>query len=461
MLGPSSQIVKARFLSPSDLGVVAVFMIVYGFARAIENAGIAQSIVQKDELGPSERFTVFVATLFVGVISSTVLFFSADVIQGVFRVSAAGGLLRAGAPLLLLAITDRYLRALLHRDLLFRGVALIETAKRVTYLVLLVLFLVIDLGPMSIVLALLGSTLLGGLALFRLAFNAGVLKFQTTLETSAVRHLWQFGVPIAIKQVFTYFTHRADEIVVATALAPEVLGFYHLAKETIHNFRILITRSFSRVLLSLFSRIRDDRERLTQIYHRISVLVSYAGMSAFLGLSLTAYELVPAVFGPQWSNAVFPFQALAVAAIPIVLTANVSTSLLFALGESKNAFLIDIGVNIPYLVVLFSFADHGLNGVLLAYVAYCFVKAGLFQIVSSSRLTSSATEHISVYVRPLLRVVVMSAIILLVRKLLPEFWGTGLHATVLVVSGFASMTLVTWVTDRPAIREFFMLVKPS
>lgn len=458
LIGPVSQIVKARFLAPEELGVVAVFMIVYGLLNTIENAGIGQSIVQKDSLDSAELFTFLVIAAAAGLLGAATLFLIAGPIAQLFDLPTAAHLIRLSGPLLVCAMLDQYFRAVLHRYLLFRGAAVLESVKRVLNLILLLLFLGIGLGPAGVVYAMLTSTFVGAIGIWGITARSGHLRLQFRWAASATTHLVRFGLPVAGKQVFSYVTHRADEFIVGVALDPAALGVYHLAKETLQRLQTVITSSFSRVLLSLFSRIRDDRSRLTAVYKRISLIVSYVGVSVFVGVALTVDSLIPALFGTEWIEAIPAFRVLAVALIPIVVTANLSSSLLYSVGKSSAVFWADFWLNVPYLILLGFFGATGLVTVLVLYTAYCYGKAIVLQIMSNRQLTMTAKAHLMVYVRVFLRVTAMALAVLAAALILGAGASLRLRALVLVSIGVLSMGTVTFLTDRPVIREIRALV---
>ena len=266
ILGPIAQIVKARFLSPEELGVVAVYMIVYGLLRTVENAGIGQSIVQKDVLDSGERLTYLVVTAGAAILGASGLVLMAGPVAMVFRTPQAAALLRWAGPLLFLALIDQYFRALLHRELLFGGAALLESGKRLLNLLLLFVFFAMGFGPLGVAYAMVSSAMFGVIGLLFITKRSSVMKLKFEWSSSAIKHLMTFGMPIAGKQIFTYITHRADEFIIGLLFDAATLGMYHLAKETLQRLLSLITSSFSRVLLPLFSRIRSDQERLTRVY---------------------------------------------------------------------------------------------------------------------------------------------------------------------------------------------------
>lgn len=461
LLGPVSQIVKARFLVPEELGVVAVFMMVYGLLRTIENAGIGQSIVQKESLDRAERFTYLIIAAASGLLGALLLFAIAEPAARLFRTPEAAILLQLSGPLLFFALVDQYFRAILHRQLLFRGQTIVESGKRVLNLVFLSVFLGMGSGPISVAYAMLISTTIGAVALLFLTFIGGNLSFEYRWAPSATAHLISFGLPIAVKQIFTYVTHRADEFIIGLFLSPSTLGIYHLAKETLQRLQTVITSSFSRVLLSLFSRIRDDKQRLTLIYKRISIVVSYFGVSIFVGVTLTAESVVPAVFGAQWEAAVPAFQVLSIALIPIVLTANLASSLLYSVGHSKSVLVADIMINVPYLGLLLILGRSGLTPVLVLYTVYCFAKGIVLQGLSNRRLTITAASHLLIYGRVLARVAVMAAAVIGAGFLIPPVWSVESRAIAQVVVGVGSMIAVTLVTDRPILAEIKTIFLPS
>lgn len=458
LLGPVSQIVKARFLIPAELGAVAVLMIVYGFVHTLENAGLGQSIVQKQELNLSDRFTYLALSAVLGVAGSVFLVAASGALEAFFGVPGSRLLLVIAGPLLLLAVVEQYMRALLHRDLLFRDTELVESGKRVLNVVLLLVFLIAGWGPVGVVLALLLANLLGAAALSILALHHGVVRLEVRWSKSAADHLWKFGLPVAAKQLFTHFTHRADELIVAVALSAETLGFYHLAKETLQRLQSLITGSFARVLLSMFSRIRSDTERLTRAYQRITLMVSYIGISVFVGIALTAHNLVPALFGSRWLEAVPVFRVLAVALVPIVVTANLSSSLLFALGRARSVLAADVAVNLPYLLLLYGLHRYGLMAILFCYLGYCFVKAAVLQAMSNRRLHMSSVQHVSIYVRAIARVLVMAVAVLSVGLVPLSGLSHLLQAGITIMIGVGTMTAVTYFTDRDVFRQVKLIL---
>jgi O-antigen/teichoic acid export membrane protein len=215
------------------------------------------------------------------------------------------------------------------------------------------------------------------------------------------------------------------------------------------------------VLLALFSRIREDKGQLTRVYQRVTLMVSYVGISVFVGVALTADAVVPVVFGTEWAAAVPAFQLLSIALIPIVLTANLSSSLLYALGKSSSVLIADLAINLPYLVALILVARQGLMSVLYLYLGYCFVKGIALQSMSNRRLSMNGLEHLTIYARATARVAIMAAVVIAINIVFRGTPRVAVHAAVAVVGGAVTIVLATWFTDRDVVRQLKAVFRPG
>jgi len=59
LIGPISQIIKAKYLSPEEFGYVAVIMIFIGLFDIVENFGISQAVIQKENVNKEEASSLF------------------------------------------------------------------------------------------------------------------------------------------------------------------------------------------------------------------------------------------------------------------------------------------------------------------------------------------------------------------------------------------------------------------
>ncbi|MDG5815533.1 oligosaccharide flippase family protein [Chitinispirillales bacterium ANBcel5] len=459
LIGPLLQVVKARYMLASELASVAMFMLVYGFLQVIENAGMQETLIQKKNLTQAEKSTLFLLSVIMGLSGVTIMVFTASILEQKTNVPGTAKLLVYGSPLFFFAQVNQFFRSLLHRELIYKGPSIIVIAQRSLTLIFLLVFFMLNMGALSVVYAMLISTFISTVGLIVLVFRLGVFKPQKSIDLSILSYFFSFGVPVALKRIFTYFTRRSDELFIAVTLAPEVLGYYHLAKETLDKIITLVSSSFSKILLPLFSRINGSRKNLGKAYKNITLAVSYTGIPIFVGICLTASNLVPAIFGENWSEAILPFQVLSIAAIPTVLTANLATSLLYSVGKSKRVLILDVIINSMYLTVLYIYGPIGFDFILFSYFGYCFLKAFSLQVMVNKSLEISPAKHFGLYLRVSMRVLLMAGAIVSVNMFLSGSNNYLVNSTLLILTGVIIMPTITMYTDREAINLLKLMIK--
>ncbi|MBN2602827.1 MAG: oligosaccharide flippase family protein [Candidatus Thermoplasmatota archaeon] len=459
IIGPLTQIIKARFLSHHELGIVAIFLIIYGFLQTFENAGISQTIVQKTDLSPSDKFTFLMVASIIGLFGAAILILFSETIEKLTNVPGASNLLIFSGPLFCFALFDQYFRSLLLREMLFRDVAVIEMVKRTVNAVLLLTFLLIFRNPIAVVYSLLVSTALSTVILIITVLKHQLLTLKFEFKAASLTYFLSFGGPIIGKHMFSYFAHRADEMIIAVSLSSETLGIYSFAKETLQKISSLIVSVFARILLPLFTRIKSDRALLAQTYAQITLVVAYFGFSIFIGLAVISNSLIPAAFGSDMLVAIPIFQYLSVALLPIVVTANLSSSLLYAVGKSLSVFVVDIMINIPYLAILFFIGSKGLEYILFSYVTYCFIKGIVLQVLCNKQLSLLPKQHIYIYLRVLLRIAFMVLCSLFFQYIFKDVFTIQIMAMMNIFIGVISVICIVWLTDRKSLQLIIKIIK--
>jgi O-antigen/teichoic acid export membrane protein len=117
----------------------------------------------------------------------------------------------------------------------------------------------------------------------------------------------------------------------------------------------------------VFARVRDSADRLRTTYLK-ALGVAYAAVSPVMILIVvTAPELIPLIFGAQWSASVQPAQALAVAGI-ITLGAMLDHGLLYGLGRPGTWFSYAVVVDGVTVATTAITVRWGLTGVAVGFV---------------------------------------------------------------------------------------------
>jgi lipopolysaccharide exporter len=122
-------VLLARLLSPEAFGLVRMALIVIGFGRLIGDLGFGVAVIQSQHLTQKHIRAAFTASVIMGMLLFSVLWFLAPTISHVFMQVPLTPILRIIGVSFILSGMSTTLACLLRRELRFRTLAFIETTS--------------------------------------------------------------------------------------------------------------------------------------------------------------------------------------------------------------------------------------------------------------------------------------------------------------------------------------------
>ena len=444
IIGPVLLFVKARFLSPVEFGYIAIILIVTGFVQLIENFGISQAIIQKDHITLQDTSTIFFFNIATCVFQAIVLYVAAPLFATIFSLPDLTEYLRILCIAVLLNGPTLLYRAVLEKQMYFKFLSLIAISSNLITLGATTYFLISGLGVKGIVFAQIIGVFFSTLAILTVSIRFKTTKILPYFNLRSLLPFLRFGFFVSSKQIMTFAAHRLDEFLIGYFLEPEVLGIYHFGKSMLEKFRALITNSFSKVLFPVMSQLKNNLQTLYFAYQQISQYIGVVAFPTFMGIAATAHLFVPVVFGEKWIDSVIVFQVFSITIIFLVLTANVASSLLYAVNKPDIVLYIDIATNFIYFSFLFIFAENGMIAILITYSFYVICKTLTLQYFANLQLKDGLFGYFQKLFMPMLFSLIMVAIVLNFQVLTSTFLGTGFQLTGSIVIGVSIYLVLSW-----------------
>lgn len=445
-LGMATSIILARLLMPADFGVVAMAAMVTGLAGIFRNLGLGQALVQRQQITDDHTRGAFWGSALMALLLYCAMYLVAPHVGAYFDEPRMILVLRISALSFLLGPFAEVPRSLLQRELDFKTPFFSSLAQSIGYGGVGITMALLGYGYWALVFAGLAGVFMNTMALCVLT------RYVPPLFPSfrGIKDLYGFGVGMTLWNVAGYTVEQLDYIVVGRRLDTGALGLYSRA---FHLSRIPTTLThavFTAVLFPVFSRMTHDPPRFSAAFKRSLALISLFAIPPTVLIAVAGPELVPAVIGEQWLDAVLPLQILCVIVLHRALMSPGGAALK-ALGE---VYWISALVGIHGALVLAGAwigSDYGINGVAVGVtVAYM-----LFFVMHAVLLTRrvpqwSMRELFEGLGSPLLVALSVLAVSLPVRYLCISLdlgiWGV-LTATLL--SGAAVGLLVTRLVSFP------------
>lgn len=444
---------KARFLSPGEFGYMAVILIIIGLCQLMESFGISQAIIQKDEISVRESSTLFYFNIFISFLIAAVLYLGSPAVAAFFSLPDLERYLPVVCIVVLVTGPSLLFQAFLEKNMFFKQLSLIAIARHLIVLGTTFGFLLSGLGVMGVIYAQIMGAIAGTLFIVAVSVwcKAAVVSFY--FNPAKLVPFLRFGIFVSAKQLLTFATHRLDEVVIGYFLAPEILGIYHFGKNMLERIRGLMTMSFAKVLFPVFSKLKSNPQQLTFAYQRISRYIAFGATPVFAGIAVTAHLFVPLIFGEQWIDSVIIFQVFSVSLILLVLTANVSTSLLYSVNKPDLVFYIDVITNSLYFLSLFLFAYRGMIAILIAYSCYVAYKTLTLQYYANRQLVDGFLSYFRELAMPAGSAFCMVAAVWFFQLISNQFVGGILQLSGSIIVGAVTYALMAWIFAKETIGQ--------
>jgi O-antigen/teichoic acid export membrane protein len=451
--GPILLFVMAKFLSPEEFAYIAVILIIIGFFRLLESLGINQAVIQKVEVSEQEGSTLFYFNIALSAFLAILLYMASPVIALFFSLPMLEEYLPSVCIIGLVAGPSMLFRVFLEKQMYFKQLSLIAIIRNLTVLGTTTCFLAWDWGVIGVIYAqIIGSTVASGAILF-VAIRFKIRSLKVYFNPKKLLPFLQFGIFISAKQLMSFTTQRLDEVVIGYFLSPEILGTYHFGKNMLGQIRNLITLSFGKVLFPFMTKLKDKPHRLTQAYQRISLYIAFGAFPVFIGIAITAHLFVPVIFGAQWIGSIIVFQIFSITLISLILTANVSTSLLYSVNKPHIVFYVDLLTSMLYFVALVLFARYGMVIILIVYCCYVIFKTILFQFFANQQLTCSFIDYFKQFTQPAAAVSIMAITVLFFQEIFKQMLEPITALICSIIIGIIVYSMMCWLVAYQKLCE--------
>lgn len=289
-------VVLARMLTPNDYGLVAMVMVVIGFAEVFRDFGLTQAAVQAPTLSRGQRDNLWWINTSIGAALMLLLFLLAPVIALWYRRPELVDLSRAMSVIFLInGMTAQY-RADLTRHLRFRPLAVWEVVSPL-----------VGLG-VGIALASSGASywaLVGQqltTATILLAGSAAVAGWvaRRPRRGEPMAELMTYGWHLLGSQMLGYIGNNIDSLTIGTRFGTSAMGLYNRAFQLLMTPLGQLRGPTTTVALPVLARLTNDVEATNRYVQRGQMALGLV-LVAGLGLIVGAAEPVTAIFlGSQW-----------------------------------------------------------------------------------------------------------------------------------------------------------------
>ena len=348
LLSMLSFFVFAHLLSPEELGVGVLIIVIVELVGLLFCSLIEDPLVRQPTITPGQRATAFWACVVSGLGSALLIgaggFLYSD--DTVVRAMVAVAALKVIATLM-----ARIYVAEMRRTGNFRLLASRTLLGKILGALGGILVAWQGLGAW----ALIAQALIMELVSLLMLMRSDRRRLPLTFDRSWLTGVLIAGLPIAINTLCGQLLQRGASIVLGLTAGVQAVGQFNFALRIIELPRTAVYNGLASYALPAFARRAEQPARLASLFGSVSSVTVFLLTPCYIGLALTAQDLVLLVFGAKWLAAVPTLQVLAVMAA-LANTALHAQSLLVAVNRIQTV------VRPEVLTTLLALALLGLLG---------------------------------------------------------------------------------------------------
>lgn len=411
-----SSMVIARLLTPTEIGVFSVTMVLLMFVATVRDMGAGQYLVQEKDLTTERIRAVWAVQLGLGLLLAALVLLASYPVAVFYNEPRMRNIMLVVALNYAINPFGSLTYAWLMREMQFESVALIRFSSSASGALVATWLAWQGFGPISLAFGSLASTVVNAL----MSVYYRPKTFPWLPGVSEIRRVLVFGSQLTVSSIVGTVSSSAPELLVGKLQSLTAAGLYSRASGLVQMFHRLFVDAVGAVCLPWFARQSRERGSFVEPFLKATAYVTAFGWSFCLAVVCLAHPIIRVLYGNQWDLAVELARLLAVAMAFVVPASLCHTALL-----SSGAVTVIARVTITSALQSVFFASIGASQGLIVMGLAMIASAA----VSATLWLRATAIHIELPLRDLLGTLRRSMVVAVLAGAGPALalWIYGAH----------------------------------
>lgn len=450
-----SSMVIARLLTPAEIGVFSVAMVMLSFLQALRDFGAGQYLVQEKQLDTERIRAVWTVQLITGFTFCIVAWLAAAPVAHYYNDVRIENIMRVIALNFAVSPFGSLTYAWLMREMRFGSLAVMRFAGNLSGAAVSITLAWYGYGPISLAIGSLSSTVVNAL----IAAALRPSHFPWLPGVLHLRRVISFGGAVSGESLLNALSEGAPDLLLGKFQTMTDTGLFSRASGLVSMCSHLFTDAIQSVAFGALAKEAREQGNVSALFIKATLYLTAVGWTFLLWVGVMAEPLVLALYGDQWRGAALLVRWISVAGI-VGLPASFCAATLVAIGKPRVVLNVAIANTLQRVSLC-------LVGALVStqLLAVCLVVSSCF---SCMIWFSAFRSHIRLDLRVLSKMAWQSGLVG-VSSTTPIFLGAWfladatLNPTVALAAGVISIVLVfpvvTRFTRHPISDEIDMVLR--
>jgi O-antigen/teichoic acid export membrane protein len=154
-------------------------------------------------------------------------------------------------------------------------------------------------GPWALVAQQLGAAATGTIFLWIVSKYRPRLRFSR----AHLRDLFSVSSSISVTTLLWFISSRIDQIIISRYAGVSSVGIYVVGNKLPEMARVITHEPLANISLPALARLQHDFSQMRETTYEGMELNATVSFALFIGIAITAGDIVPLIFGAQWAGA--------------------------------------------------------------------------------------------------------------------------------------------------------------
>lgn len=411
-IGLVSTLLLARLLEPSDFGVYALAMSVYGLIELLGAFGFGVALVQNQNATDEHYFTAWTLNFLFSLLCAVSLFAAAPWAAEFLEEPRLEGVLRFTCLLFLLDAC--------------KNIALIDFQKHMTfdkefrYRVMVKLSGFFVTVPLAFALHSYWAMLWGLLvsSMVQITLSYVMLSFRPKFSLTMWREMLGFSSWLQLNNVMNYLLRNVENFLVSKVSGVVSLGSLTMAKET-GQLLFEVSGPINRAAFPGYARVNDNPEKMSDVFCDVMGGLMLISVPFSVGMYSIAGLFVPIVLGNKWVHIVPLIELFSLVTLLAVIV-NSANRVLIARGKVRWATnIIAFRLFLLIAFMLYFLPRYDVIGVVYAKLATLLLVVSVAYVAVRRSIGLELRRIIYLLYKPVLASLLMGTVVI---YLFPAPW---------------------------------------
>ena len=311
VVGIVSSMILARLLTPADVGIFSVTMVLLAMVTTVRDLGAGQYLVQEKHLTADSIRAVWTVQLGLGALLGCAVMLASTPLATFYNEPRMRDIMLLLAFSYFINPLGSVTYAWLMREMRYDAIAIMRFSSTIGGAATSIVLAQRGYGPISLAWGALCSTVVnaGVSVLFR---PSGYPWLPGLRE---VRRVVSFGTKLTSVSIINTVSAGAPEYLLGKLQSLSAAGFYSRSNGLVATFNRLVTDAVSPVAFSLLSKAARESREFADLFLRAISYITVLSWTFSLSLIFLAHPAIRVLYGTQWDQSVDLARLLAAALI--------------------------------------------------------------------------------------------------------------------------------------------------